>query len=114
MAIKSEGLLSREQLSLLGVSLSLFAVLLVAAVFIDFFLQSVVFGHPRVASSQYTREATVPLKIDQELDFLMYSQSPDTSSHQGIARDQKHYYTFDTDAIYKFNLDWQKVSSSKK
>jgi Concanavalin A-like lectin/glucanases superfamily/Domain of unknown function (DUF2341)/Putative peptidoglycan binding domain len=44
--------------------------------------------------------------------FANTTTSPDVISHQGVARDSTNYYTFDTNAIRKFDTNWSLVSSS--
>lgn len=64
-------------------------------------------------SGWYAREEFVTIRRPDPIELALTGRSPNTASHQGVARDKEHYYTFDTDAIYKFNLQWQKVKSAK-
>ncbi|MBX4181604.1 DUF2341 domain-containing protein [Candidatus Parcubacteria bacterium] len=38
--------------------------------------------------------------------LMLTATSPDTNSHQGIARDSTSYYTIDTDTIKKYDSSW--------
>lgn len=44
--------------------------------------------------------------------FELVATSPDLNSHQGICWDGTHYYTTDTNAIYKWDAAWSLVDSN--
>ena len=44
--------------------------------------------------------------------FTLIETSPDINCHQGIATDGTYYYGIDTQAIRKFDLDWNLISEN--
>ncbi len=64
-------------------------------------------------SGWFAREGLIVIRRPDLLELVLSGRSPNTASHQGVARDREYYYTFDTDAIYKFDMRWQKIQSAK-
>lgn len=53
------------------------------------------------------------LELNGEGDlFEIVETGPDINCHDGIATDGSHYYGFDTNAIRKFDLDWNLVTEN--
>ncbi|MBV2132058.1 hypothetical protein KRX52_04505 [Pseudomonas sp. MAP12] len=60
-----------------------------------------------------TGSGTLALTSGRNKRFGLASQSPALTEHQGICCDGAHYYVTDTNAINKYDMDWNLVASNQ-
>lgn len=63
-------------------------------------------------STANNKDGSGPSVVEHSLSHQTLSTSPGLSSHQGIARDGTYYYSFDTNALKKWNTSWSSITTN--